>query len=119
MPCALDEDEAVLRGGGDVAVDIAQESRRVTVGEAVVGADERGSRVGDLFGLREVAVRLGVDIVQETAPNPVVGRGHGTFHPAHQQERQHLVARALLVQLHDDMSFVGGDARSHIVKIGR
>ena len=68
---ALDEEQAVLCGGGHVRVDVTEEAGGVAVGEVVVGADEQGAGVGDLRDLREVVVGRGVDIIEQSAVYPV------------------------------------------------
>ena len=107
MAGALDEEQVVMGGGGHVRVDVTEEARGVAVGEVVVGADEQGTGVGDLRDLREVAVGQGVDVVKQSAMYPVVGGADGTLHPAHQQEGQHLVGMATVVELADEFALAG------------
>ena len=107
MAGALDEEQVVMGGGGHVRVDVTEEAGGVAVGEVVVGADEQGAGVGDLRDLREVAVGRGVDVVEQSAVYPVVGGADGTLHPAHQQEGQHLVGMATVVELADEFALAG------------
>ena len=117
VACALDEEQAVLCGGGHVRVNVTEEAGGVAVGEVVVGADEQGTGVGDLRDLREVAVGRGVDIIEQSAVNPVVGGADGTLHPAHEQEGQHLVGIATVVKLADEFALPGCDAGGHVVEV--
>ena len=115
---ALDEEQAVMGGGGHVRVDVAQEAGGVAVGEVIIGADEQGTGVGDLRDLREVAVGRGVNIIEQAAVYPVIGGGDGTLHPAHQQEGQHLGGMATVVELADEFALAGRDAGGHVVEVG-
>ena len=124
---ALDEEQAVLCGGGHVRVDVAEEAGGVAVGEvlrrakrqsrAVVGADEQGAGVGDLRDLREVAVGRGVDVVEQSAVYPVVGGADGALHPTHQQEGQYLGSIASVVELADEFALAGRNAGGHVVEV--
>ena len=118
VACALDEELAVLGGGGHVRVDVTEEAGGIAVSEVIIGADEQGAGVGDLRDLAEVAVGRGVDIIEQSAVYPVIGGADGTLHPAHQQEGQHLGSMATVVELADEFALAGRDAGGHVVKVG-
>ncbi len=66
MTCLFYEDQFVFISGRHMVIQISEKLGRVSIGEVVIGSDQKRPGVSDLLSLGKVAVLCSVDIVEKS-----------------------------------------------------
>ncbi|MNK97752.1 hypothetical protein D3C87_1180990 [compost metagenome] len=117
MASTLDEDQFVIIGRLQVIVDITQKTRWVAVRKAIIGTDDKRARMLNLFDLREVPIRLDVDVVQRVGIQPLVGGIGYARKPTQQWKWEHFLAPALFAKLEYELALLLCDDACQVLDI--